>query len=439
MSNCQFLRELHELSCQIEQRGRLVPWNLLELCFEKLSDYAECLQYSMCEHVDEMDKNMVDRLKITYLKMYGAWNEADCVVHKPLSNLVRHASSQIRSLHIQCFFQLETLLRDWVPHFPLLEEIIIFPALFFVKAPSKQKEMLGRLLNDVPKLRRVFYFFSKHLEVVPEEMLGLIDFLALDFPDESIKDEDLYWKIAERKPALKTFIIYPPPRKFLPKFNTLLHQIFQGCCQNLRTIDVTSIHALGQVSLASLPNLSKLYVENQGGENLEEFWKTIASFDFCKKMPKLNDMEITLSVDDPMEGKIEWPKVTNNCPEDAVHSCPGIRKLTLIYSAIKMNIPQLKAVFPHVTTLKLRAHSRTDGRFYDSDVVSLSDIWEMYPALEELKIKGKADKLNSNYDAQFCGIFEEEAEMLREKDEEYLRTVNIVPIRPSVLTMPSKP
>ena len=266
-------------------------------------------------------------------------------------------------------------------------------------------------------------------------MLCLIDFLSLETNDVQ---KDLLWKIAERKPALKSIMIYPPMPKFFPEVSKLRHQIFQGCYQSLKRIQVTSIHVLRQLSFSFvlLPNLSKLCVENQGGENLEEFWKAIASFDFCKKMPKLHDVEITLNVDDPVEGKIEWPKITNNCPEDVLHNCPSVRKLTLFFTAIEINIPQLRAVFPNVTTLHLRRPRWSHVCFYDSDVVSLSDIWEMYPALEELKIKGKADKPNSNYDAQFCGISEEEAELLREKDEEYLRAVNIVPIRPSVLTIP---
>ena len=35
-------------------------------------------------------------------------------------------------------------------------------------------------------------------------------------------------------------------------------------------------------------------------------------------------------------------------------------------------------------------------------------------------------------DAGLCGIFNEEAACLREKDEEYLKTVNIVPIKPAI-------
>ena len=40
-----------------------------------------------------------------------------------------------------------------------------------------------------------------------------------------------------------------------------------------------------------------------------------------------------------------------------------------------------------------------------------------------------------NYDGDILGIPEEEAQLLRRQDDEYLRSVHIVPIRPSLLTM----
>ena len=42
------------------------------------------------------------------------------------------------------------------------------------------------------------------------------------------------------------------------------------------------------------------------------------------------------------------------------------------------------------------------------------------------------------YDADFLGIHEEEVEFLRGQDEDYLRSVHIVPIRASLLTMSSE-
>ena len=47
----------------------------------------------------------------------------------------------------------------------------------------------------------------------------------------------------------------------------------------------------------------------------------------------------------------------------------------------------------------------------------------------------RSDEELRNFDAEFCGIHQEEVELLWNMGEEYLRNVNIVPIRPCVSTM----
>ena len=66
------------------------------------------------------------------------------------------------------------------------------------------------------------------------------------------------------------------------------------------------------------------------------------------------------------------------------------------------------------------------------------ELWELWPKLEELKVHVRACTEIQNYDTQFCGISEEEAEELRGVNEEHLRNVQIVPIQPSVMTMRSE-
>ena len=58
----------------------------------------------------------------------------------------------------------------------------------------------------------------------------------------------------------------------------------------------------------------------------------------------------------------------------------------------------------------------------------MTDICQFWPGLDELKIVCKQVKLKRNFDAEFCGIHEEEAEMLRSQAEKYLRGLQIVPI-----------
>ena len=112
------------------------------------------------------------------------------------------------------------------------------------------------------------------------------------------------------------------------------------------------------------------------------------------------------------------------------------RKLRLELQVRKIKLAQIKQVFPRVLELELTlSQTQLDGE----DILPLSDIWEQWPNLEELKITGERKGAPRNYDASFLGINEEEVELLRQTcDEGHLRALNIVPIRPSLLAMPSK-
>ena len=55
-----------------------------------------------------------------------------------------------------------------------------------------------------------------------------------------------------------------------------------------------------------------------------------------------------------------------------------------------------------------------------------------------MKIKKSDIELGENSDAEFLGINEEEVDLLRQMDDTSLELINIVPIRPSVRTMPRK-
>ena len=87
-----------------------------------------------------------------------------------------------------------------------------------------------------------------------------------------------------------------------------------------------------------------------------------------------------------------------------------------------------------MTILQLSLYDTRDGE----EEIPISQIVELWPDLEALETSGNRNTLRRNYDPDICGINAEEVEMLWDKDEEYLGAVHIAPIRPSVLTMPSK-
>ena len=66
------------------------------------------------------------------------------------------------------------------------------------------------------------------------------------------------------------------------------------------------------------------------------------------------------------------------------------------------------------------------------------DVWSYWPQLESIEVMERCESLGVDFDGQFLGINPEEVELLGELDDESLEKLNIVPIRPSVLTMQRK-
>ena len=102
--------------------------------------------------------------------------------------------------------------------------------------------------------------------------------------------------------------------------------------------------------------------------------------------------------------------------------CPAIENLNR-----DGNFAQFGLLFPNACTLEISPESK----FFH--VLEFQQIWSSWPSLERFRFPGKMKiSPSANMDASFCGISWEEAEFLRQKDEEYLEAVHIVPIKPAI-------
>ena len=72
------------------------------------------------------------------------------------------------------------------------------------------------------------------------------------------------------------------------------------------------------------------------------------------------------------------------------------------------------------------------------DSLPLSQIFQSWPDLVELKIIGAKNFRQRNYDDELCGTNEEEAERLRRMNIEFLQNAQILPVKPSLVSMTSK-
>ena len=174
----------------------------------------------------------------------------------------------------------------------------------------------------------------------------------------------------------------------------------------------------------------------------EKFWDCISTADFAANMPNLREMEIILESavvstrSRPQDSTVhryrkEWPPYAKS----AVLPCVTLRRLTLELQVKWINMSLLKSLFPNVTALELRIN---DSYMTKADPVPFLQVCETWPDLQKLKISGTENILHGNYDADIIGISEEEVEILWRMEEKDLGQLQIVPIRPSLLTMSSK-
>ena len=117
-----------------------------------------------------------------------------------------------------------------------------------------------------------------------------------------------------------------------------------------------------------------------------------------------------------------------------------MRSLTLNHHVTGFSLEYCAALFPNLTQLDVGS-TKANMR------VPYEKIWTEFPNLEMLSVRepfwGQHDAEDVNYDADFLGIFEDEAEdlrknYLRKKDLKHVKNMHIVPIKPSILTAKSK-
>ena len=175
---------------------------------------------------------------------------------------------------------------------------------------------------------------------------------------------------------------------------------------------------------------------------LANFWNDIISIDHNTVMPNLEEIVLihirsraesaNRLYDETCEPELkaeEWPTTVEGPRMDNEFSGKA-RKLTLDLEDKEIHLLPLKSLAPKISSL-------THTSALTIDAAPLAEIWACWPGLAELKVNFgyKYPGPRRNHDAAFCGIYEEEVQLLMAQTDEYLQAVNIVPVRPSVTTM----
>ena len=136
------------------------------------------------------------------------------------------------------------------------------------------------------------------------------------------------------------------------------------------------------------------------------------------------------------EFSLRWPYAAEIPQSVERRSATNVWKLTLELNPKKIRWHFINRLFPNVLTLEIQVMEVYSAA--DNDFLPLNEIFLCWTYLRQLQIIDVVNFAPRCHDDDFCGINNEEAELLREQDEEFLKAVHIVPIRPCLLTMPSK-
>ena len=376
------------------------------------------------------------------------WLGADCAIHKPLESLLRQCANELRGFTIRRLpANFGHLLADGAAQFPKLEEFTLssLPESDF---GINERSAIRHITDAAPNLRKIFAKDPESLDLVPEDKLRLLDTLTFHF--RGIQDRGLYTKVAEARSALRKLRIFQRFQchgqvdNFQPAFNTALKKLFAACHQTLEIISIETVYPISWLSCPPLQNSRKLKLKTTFGP-LQAFSKTLVVIDYGRTMPGLEEVVIKMAdfVDmdstsgEYFSGNKAWPSVDEEImiKGDRLGCSHSVRKLTLDLHVKTINMPVLKNLFPDLSSMEIKAkHSVRLKR----DSLPLVEIFQLWPNLEGLKIAGANNFLRRSYDADLCGIHEGEADHLRTMETRFLERVQIVPIRPSLLTMPSK-
>ena len=385
----------------------------------------------------------------------------DCPLHTPMKRLLYQHRTELMSLKIDKDIQLELDFgTEKGPYFRRLEELDIsesFPTDDFHEEDSVElKKLVSMVIKNAPNLERIvaenvetvamFVPKEKHQLVVPSEKFTF--WLARGNVINPIRN------VSQRDSRLQKLTIDEPfsitPGGILGsgagepvndnlrlEFDTALQQMLQTCHQTITAVSIWGAYSLANLSFPPLIRLTRLKICKDRPGHLDQIWSAIESIDFDRVMPNLKKIKIyveTSHLDGDGDRPQTWPMGgdMSNVPR---YYSKSVRKLVLKVELRRVNLFQLQAVFPNVSVLKL---SVCGNDRFGAELAQFSDIWKYWPDLHSLKIDGIMISIGRNFDADFCGIHEEEAEWLRQQSTKYLKKVHIVPIMPCLLTMKSK-
>ena len=326
--------------------------------------------------------------------------------------------------------------QDWTPSFPKLTVLRFGTLDFDHQSVSKwvgpQKDFFLKIINGAPNLKHVTgYFDPDALEFLPKEKYSLLKEFHLFI--KSAKHEKICWDLVEAKPAMSHLIM--DRSETLPayraSFSRILEQLLTTSSETVEKLEMPfTVFPLNQLTFPPLQKLK--FLEIVAGATPEQVLMVLQAFDYPMQLPTLTEVQLCA---DPESNFLEEPLITPPFNSlSALRPSTTVKKLSLEVNLSRMPFTVTSHIFPAVTELEVSLRAWRGHRA----VVPYADLWACWPQLESVSVIEGSASLIWNFDVEFLGISAEELESVRKLDDESLEKLQIVPVKPSILSMPRK-
>ena len=423
---CSRLTELGEMVVKMTA----VPYNSLQFY---VKPHRPCLNRRSFKY-----ENLVTTMKLKHLTICLEGEVRKCPAVFAIFWFLHQQRNEIRGLRFQRVSSVFVKLFAEINELEMLQlELLHIPPLH----DDWSKNLIAKVLHgSQPKLKEIINNgYDRIFEILPESKYGLLsNFDLMDSPEQNVNQGML---LAQSRPTLSKLRVFM--YKFLYDhhipFNCLqiAQSLLQSSCKSIVELSVMPACVLKEISFAPLENLTFLSLSscNESGHIMT----TLQLIEFGRLFPKLQRVEVSASDQQAQDLEVpaRHPEFNNEGEWDhdwdpQSFSTTTTTALTLTGHIRSFSFRQLHKSFPAVVDLS------TKPGMSDAHTVPYALIFRLWPNLRTLAITGTTVDQLRNCDAEFCGINQEEVELLKSVDEEHLRDVYIVPVRPCVTTMSSK-
>ena len=293
---------------------------------------------------------------------------------------------------------------------------------------STRCEVLTTFCSNAPKLKKLETAVDHDsLPLIPVSLYKAIKHFNLtEIPGRTV--EQCLLALAEQEPSLRQLEmpVIPVSAQFFASYKLVFQRLIKSSQSTLENLNVEIVdegsflavfNDLFSGPVATVNSLTFYFVSL----NEIEWLPILDNFDF-NLFPGLKNVTILETI---AHNTVD---VVDNLEP---HPSPALSATFLLLDSMLSNVEvaYFQRVFPNISKL------HHWGIHWDGS--SFAQVWASWPKLEELATNLEG-YWNCNFDAEICGIFQEEVDFLRQQSTEYLQAVHIVPVRPALTTMSSK-